>query len=328
VRAREILGRHRILRWAVPVVVLVAGGALGLTMLAPASADSPLPALTPDQLLSAVSTAAVAGLSGTVTENASLGLPALGSSEDDSMLGLLSGSHSLRVWYAGDDQQRVAMLNKAGEVDYFHNGAAVWQWDSAEQTATRLSAASAVDPQRLIAQVIATAGAASTVSLGAQQKVAGREAYQLVLTPKSDGTRISAVTIAVDGETHIPLSVHVSGPDGAVALDVSYLDVDFHVPNSAVFAFTPPQSAKVSTAAPAAGVLGAVKKIGTGWTAVYEVPDAAKLLPEAAFLPAVSGAWGSGHLYDSSLLSALLTSDGHLYLGPVDPSVLYAAVGK
>jgi hypothetical protein len=40
----------------------------------------------------------------------------------------------------------------------------------------------------------------------------------------------------------------------------------------------------------------------------------------------VSGAWGSGTLVTTSLVSILMTG-GEVYIGAVQPSVLYAAVG-
>jgi outer membrane lipoprotein-sorting protein len=43
---------------------------------------------------------------------------------------------------------------------------------------------------------------------------------------------------------------------------------------------------------------------------------------------AVSGAWGSGRLLHTSLVSMLITSNGHLLVGAVSPSVLYAAAAQ
>jgi hypothetical protein len=40
----------------------------------------------------------------------------------------------------------------------------------------------------------------------------------------------------------------------------------------------------------------------------------------------VHGAWGSGRLLHTSLVSMLITSNGHVLIGAVTPSVLYAAV--
>ena len=36
-------------------------------------------------------------------------------------------------------------------------------------------------------------------------------------------------------------------------------------------------------------------------------------------------AWGSGRLLDSKLVSILITDDGRVFAGAVDPSALYAA---
>ncbi len=42
----------------------------------------------------------------------------------------------------------------------------------------------------------------------------------------------------------------------------------------------------------------------------------------------VHGAWGSGKLLNTSLVSMLITSNGHLLIGAVTPSVLYAAAAQ
>jgi outer membrane lipoprotein-sorting protein len=306
-------------------------------MLAPASADSRLTPLSPEQLLSAVSSAQVPGLSGTVAENASLGLPAFAAASG-SLLGLASGSHSLRVWYAGKTKQRVAMVDKSGEYDVFHNGADVWEWDSAKQEATHSvlsddaqpSPTGTTDPRQLAHQVLEAVGSETTLSTGPEQKVAGRTAYQLVLTPKQTGSRVSSVTVAIDGDTHIPLGVQVYGPDksSGPVVNVAYLDIDFSVPDASMFTFTPPQSAKVTERTTSSAP--SVKTVGTGWTQVVELPSSAtgSAAGLAKFLPAVEGDWGSGHLLDSDLVCALVTSDGRVLAGAVDPSVLYAAAAS
>jgi outer membrane lipoprotein-sorting protein len=80
-----------------------------------------------------------------------------------------------------------------------------------------------------------------------------------------------------------------------------------------------------------------VTQIGTGWTTVFKVTgvpslssigqqskDAGALLGS---LPQVTGNFGSGRLFRSTLISALFTSDGRAYIGAVNPDVLYAAAG-
>jgi outer membrane lipoprotein-sorting protein len=310
-------------------------------MLSPAAADSRLAPMSPDQLMDAVTSARVPGFSGTVAEMSSLELPELGDTSAEPLLALTSGSHSLRVWYAGETQQRVAMVDKSGEFDVFHNGSDVWQWDSAKQEATHAVESSAAattpsgttDPQELAKQLLADVGSSTSVTSGPEQRVAGRPAYQLVLTPKQAGSRISSVTLSIDGQTHIPLGVQVYGTtkSSAPVIDVSYLDVDFAVPAASMFTFTPPASAKVTQrSASDSSVLDSVKTIGTGWTTVFELADASKVLGGATslaaqLLPEVQGSWGSGHLIDSTMMSALITDDGRVFCGAVDPAVLYAA---
>ena len=44
-------------------------------------------------------------------------------------------------------------------------------------------------------------------------------------------------------------------------------------------------------------------------------------------LPAVSGSWGSGHLFEGTLVSVVITNDGRVAAGAVTPATLYAALG-
>ena len=43
-------------------------------------------------------------------------------------------------------------------------------------------------------------------------------------------------------------------------------------------------------------------------------------------LPAVSGSWGSGHLFTGPLFSAVITDDGRIAAGAVAPEQLYRAL--
>ena len=82
-----------------------------------------------------------------------------------------------------------------------------------------------------------------------------------------------------------------------------------------------PRQALMPFAAPAGRVLG------QGWTAVAVLPaggagGALGMLQGAA--SPVSGSWGSGHLIRTTLFSVLITDNGHVLVGAVQPSVLYA----
>ncbi len=126
------------------------------------------------------------------------------------------------------------------------------------------------------------------------------------------------------------------------------LDINFTVPGDDNFRFTPPKGATVEGAVTAVWASAAASArpprplnpqiIGTGWTSILAV-HAGDLVPGAGSNPAagrsarqfldaltpVSGAWGSGRLFESKLVSILFTDDGRVFVGAVDPSALYAA---
>jgi outer membrane lipoprotein-sorting protein len=355
--------RHRSLRWLVPVGVLgVVGLAAGGMMTARATPD-PLRPTTTAQLLADVQAANVPGLSGTIVAQMSLGLPALPAlstpeGSDTSITGLLSGSHTMRFWYGGPDRQRIALLGVTSETDVFHLGSDVWEWDSDAHVATHTvlpkrgagqapplpTSTTELTPQQLATQFLSAINPSTKVTMGAKRVVADRSAYDLVLTPRDAASRVGSVHIAVDGSTKTPLGVQVY-PTGstAPAIDVAFSSVTFKTPSAGYFAFTPPPGATVrqgkvpatnspqsSEASGASGASDKVTAIGTGWTTIGEYRATPKQVAAVAgsglnVLTKVSGAWGSGRLLDSKLFSALVTDDGRVFVGAVDPAALYAA---
>jgi len=350
--------RRRLWRWLAPaaaavLVVGVAGDVLS------ADAKANLPDRTPQQVLAAASHPNSTGFSGTVVEKASLGLPDLsafgGASSQLSGLGLLSGSHTIRVWYGGPSQQRVALLDSLGEDDLFRNGASVWEWSSQDRTAVHRVLPSAVaepaplagmSPDQVARWVLGKLTPTTDISTDRNIQVAGRTAYQLVLRPKDVSSRIGQVRIAVDGKTSVPLSFQLFERGASrPALDLAFTRFDETAPSPDNFTWTPPAGVTVKQAGSGArpklpfatGQVSATT-VGSGWTTVLKVtglPTQAALAKQnprlavlAGLLPAVKGSWGSGHLLDSALITVLVTDDGRLYAGAVDPSVLYRAAGQ
>jgi outer membrane lipoprotein-sorting protein len=381
--------RMRTLRWVVPVAVVAGIALIGSGVFA-AGASPELPNLTAAQLLVAVEQSHVDGFSGQVVENASLGLPQLPSlgngPSSTSLIELLSGSHTSRVWYAGPTKQRFALLGTLGETDVFHDGTQLWQWDSDTQTAihTTLPAADAksvpapvqattLTPQQLAQRALTAIDPSTIVTTDQPRRVAGRDAYDLVLTPRDTTSRVGSVRIAIDATYKLPLSVHVFARGAtSPSIDISFTSITFAVPSNSEFSFTPPKSATVrqegiagaldggvpgdvhrdrrgerstaapgtSTASPASPATpvaprpsgtGEPHVLGQGWTSVVElsgsVPGGSNDPQTQALVGAltpVSGSWGSGKLFSSKLVTALFTDDGRIFVGAVDPSVLYA----
>lgn len=201
----------------------------------------------------------------------------------------------------------------------------------------------------------------TTVRVTSGELVAGRPAYQLALTPKDPRTLVREVRLVVDGETYTPLRVQVFAK-GAIepAFELGYSSVTFSPPAPENFAFTPPPGARVKEETLGAQerrehtrMREAMKKAesvttrGRGWTTVVVAPFDPEILDtgskeagrdgrwdtaalgESVLKAAkpVSGAWGSGRLIETKLVTMLLTDDGRLLAGAVTPDVLYEAAG-
>jgi outer membrane lipoprotein-sorting protein len=348
----SLIPSRPLLRWAVPGVALVVALGAGFTVNAlSASADTTLPTRTPAQLLADIQTATLDAGSGTVVEKSDLGLPQLpagmgGGSGSSELSALLTGSHTLRVWYAGEDKLRVALLGALGESDVIRNGNDLWIWSSSKNQAQHGTAPPAGEPKALPSrpptspreaadQLLATLDPTTSVSTADTVEVAHRAAYDLVLTPKDTTSLIGSVRVAVDGKRHVPLRVQVYARGAqSPAFEIGFTQVSFDRPDDTLFAFTPPPGVKVTEglggpdgtrpdATPGQRPKSTV--IGTGWTSVLvaRVGDTGQAPSDRtaqAFLerlPRVSGDWGSGRLLTGTIFSALLTDDGRLLTGAV-----------
>ncbi len=310
-------------RWAVPgTAVLVAGAVIAGLQIPAAEASPDLPAKTPAQLLASLSSdAKVPPLTGTVVETASLGLPQLPQmSNASSSLSLLTGSHTVKVYYQDSSHFRLAVPQLASETDVIADGTKLWLWqsasdsvtefvppaDSAKQREQKIAAAAPVlTPQQAADQVLAKVGKTTLVSVQANVMVANDPAYQLVLAPKDQRSLIGKVVIAVDGKYGIPLRVQVFAKGAkSAAFQVSYTDLQFVAPDPSNFAFTPPHGAKVDVVKPGTGELGTMPgtaggktgtsgfgTYGTSWLTVASFPqsDLTKALD-----PGAAAAQGAG----------------------------------
>lgn len=367
----QILTRRPALRWFAPLALVLAVGGTGIVA-ATADADPRLAPKTAEQLLVDLQGAEVDGLSGTVVQKAELGLPALpsvGGADTSQLTSLLSGSHTLRVWYAGPEKARFALLDKAlGETDVIVDGTQLWTWSSQENEATRRTLPepssdqrrvqapeTPLTPQQAADKALAALGSSTVVSTDSTVKVAGRPARELVLRPKPEdtaGSLITAVRIAVDDVTSTPLRVQVLGTGGTTVAEVGFESVDFAVPDDQQFRFNPPKGATVTEKGtvdvpqarkPSAADREAAQQqaeeakaattvVGQGWTSVVvtKVPADAASGQLGAFLNTLTpvpdhAGW---RLLAGTAFSAVLTDDGRLAVGAVQPQLLYDALAK
>ena len=235
------------LRWLVPFAAVLAIAATTLVA-GNASADEKLPPRSAEQLLVDLQQAEPAGFSGTVQQSADLGIPALpamGEQRSD-FSSLISGTHTLRVAYASPDKSKVALLGDLSESSVIRNGSDVWTWSSSDNAVTHATIDPTSDrgsradqaptdapktPQEAAARFLTTVGPTTQVAVATDTTVAGRPAYELVLTPKQTGSLLSSVRIAVDGTEHVALRVQVFAGDRADPVAaIGFTEVDFSHP--------------------------------------------------------------------------------------------------
>ncbi|MEO3775158.1 hypothetical protein [Micromonospora sp. B9E7] len=293
----SVLRSRPVLRWLVPATAAVAviGGGAAIGTFA-AEAEPSLPPRTAAQLLVDLQTSRLEGLSGTVVQRADLGLPPLvGLVPGNELTTMLTGTHTLRVWYSGPDRQRVALLDTLGEQDVIRNGRDLWTWQSRANTATHrtlsgdagagksapeAAANLPATPQQAADLALSAVDPSTEVSVGRSATVAGQDAYELVLQPRDRDSLVHQLRIAIDAKRHVPLRFEVlaKGSDRP-AFEVAFTQVDYRRPDADQFTFNPPPGVTVTeekAEPPAAGKPGhagptgdsKARTVGSGWTTV------------------------------------------------------------
>lgn len=370
----SVLASRPTLRWVLPAAALagvIVAGSAGRMLVQ--NTSSGLPERSPQQLLMDVAQANVSSLSGTIVQKSDLGLPALPQLSGTNLDTLVNGNHTVRVWYDGENRIRVSAQNPdSSESDLVRNGTNLWTYSSASKKATHTTLPSSAKTPGARPSLVPSAGASqlsggigqfltslaptTKISTDGTAKVAGRDAYELVIQPKDTATRIAQIRIAIDGTKHIPLQfqVYARGSNNP-AFSAGFTNISFSKPDAAEFTFNPPAGTKVTQAKPGhdkaakpgharpghqpAGKDGDTTVVGKGWTSVVVAKDVQTSVPAGKTaeqkqvaaagekflksLPKVHGSWGSGRLLKTKLFSALLTDDGRLIAGAVDPSRLY-----
>ncbi|MHB1593715.1 MAG: LolA family protein [Streptosporangiaceae bacterium] len=267
----------RKIRWASAAAVIAVAAVLTGTVFANAESPS-LVRRTPAQLLALMRGAKPpTSMQAVVSETANLGFPSLPnipglSSSSLSATSLITGTHTVDLWYAAPNRLRVAMPVSFGETDLRIDGRRVWQWNSRTQTATRYllparlparpgalpepprsalpakPALAGLTPLQAARRVLALAGPTTKVTVTGLTTVAGRIAYQLSIVPRGRGSLIGQVLIAVDAQTYLPLQVQVIARGQSVpAFEIGFTSLSLSRPASSNFAFTPPPGSHVKT---------------------------------------------------------------------------------
>ena len=338
----------------IAAVGIVTAGVLGglLVVAGGAGAQPQLPPVAPEDLVSSVLAAPDPGpFTGTVALENNLGLPALPDAPQAA-----NGTSTATIWSGGEKKGRVALPSDGAERTLVSDGTTHWAWNSADRTVVRgpvgaQDRTTSADPTAAASKAIADLRASSTVAVDGTASVAGRNAYELVLTPTpTERTLLREVRVAVDAEKRIPLRLVVLATGSTEpALQVGFSKLEFGPQDPALFTFTPPPGATVTDEPardPAAEqTRAAATTVGDGWDTVKimrrpatpdtTAPDAAapdSARPDAPDLSSigtpVTGSWGSGRLITTAVGSAIVTDDGRVAAGAVPEQVLTEALSR
>ncbi len=215
-------------------------------------------------------------------------------------------------------------------------------------------------PKDLAEEALKSVDDTTSVTVDGTAQVAGRDAYRLVIKPKDSGSTVGQITVAVDSKTGLPLKFTLTpASGGAAVVDAGFTQVGFGKPAASTFDFTPPKGAKVTEGMDRVGAdvekgprhdpagakpeedlgkeLDGLKVIGKGWNSIATFDTGGQGMPSGSeaggdlggFLGSlgdkVKGDFGSGTVFSTRLVNALMTDDGKVYVGAVTKDALVKA---
>lgn len=309
---------------------------------------------------------------------------AAGDSADDSVeqgaldlvsaaLEFVSGEHTARVSVDPEVGVRVQVQDRMAERNLIVNETEAWLYDSQSNVATRLLAPDAEamaavvpkdaasgdrerfadaladgpsTPAEFAQLILEKLDADSTVTLADNVSVAGRGAYELVVTPDASDTLVASISLAIDADSGLPLRVVVEavGQDEP-ALSLGITQLDLSTPDAATFSFTPPPGATVEESTPElpefadgahkpqgdrdAGEESPFVIVQSGWATIIETraptaaesPDGLDLALVEQFGTPVDG----GFAVSTALATVFVTDDGRVLVGTVPLTALQTA---
>ncbi|MGZ8804320.1 MAG: LolA family protein [Microbacterium sp.] len=296
------------------------------------------------------------------------------SADIDDLIELVTGSHTAKVYLDGD-MARLQVLDQLAERNVYVDGSAgeVWFVDSESASATafllpaeaeleqlKADAEAKADaargdqviptPDQMLDQALASLDESTEVTVGTDARVAGRDVYELILTPRTADTLVGQVRFAIDGENGAALAASVTARGASEpAFEIAFTQVDFAAPDAAVFAFEPGEGISVTEKelplpthgddahADAGEATDAASPvvIGEGWSTVVELSSTSQAGGASAFagmdpeqlamLESLTTAVDGGRVLQTSLLTVLITDDGRVLVGAVPPATLVDA---
>ncbi len=179
-------------------------------------------------------------------------------------ISFLAGTDTIRV-YASEEGFRAQILNPMSQRDVIVNKDAFYSYNAKTNTVLTRSIDGDFDkptldelnseveldltnPDELASALLEEAEGKATITVGADHRVAGQDAYRLVVTPESSVSLVERIDISVDANTGLGLGVQVySTEQSDVAFSVAFDTISYDTPEASIFSFSPPPGATVET---------------------------------------------------------------------------------
>jgi outer membrane lipoprotein-sorting protein len=298
------------------------------------------------------------------------------------ILEFLAGTHTSNVYVDGPNRARVQVLDLLSERNFIRNGKDLWFYDAAKSRVTYaevdldrevdakakaqewlLSNAAEfpfdlTSPAAVAEYFLTEAEKTTNFSVDDDARIAGRDAYQLIMTPKATGSLVESVKLGIDAETGLPLAVtvHAVGKSDP-AFEVAFDSINFEVPASSIFDFKVPAGSVVEEInledletlvqgkeklEPKDFPVMTEKEIkaeaerlqSEGWAAVLVLPsdqvadDSLAALRENRLFEELTKKVEGGQVFSTALFNILITDEGGIYAGAVTIEKLLEAVVK
>jgi hypothetical protein len=263
-----VVGREARTRWLVvaAVVAILVGIPIGL-------ANRPMhrPRISLDTLYGRILASAKQPYHGYAVSTGTAAIPTL--PDLGSVIALLDGETSYRVWYAGPDRWRVDTLSTEGERDLYRSSIGETLWDSGtEQFITiagdapsaRLPRGADLIPPTLARRLLSDAAVAGSARTALPaRRIAGVTAAGLRVTPDDKATTVGHIDVWADPATGLPLAVEVTTRGATVpVLSTRFLDVSQATPPRSATNVPPTPPGAGSTIVPSIDVLTTLRGIG------------------------------------------------------------------
>lgn len=185
-------------------------------------------------------------------------------------LEFLAGTHRANLYVDGPTRARLQVLDLLSERNFIRNGKDLWFYDAAKSKVTHTEIDldreakakedvktwilanpsefpfDVTSPAAAAEYFLSEADATTNFAVDEDAKIAGRDAYQLVMTPKSKSSLVESVKFGIDAQTGLPLAVRVQAVGQAdPAFEVAFETISFETPAANLFEFTPPQGSIV-----------------------------------------------------------------------------------